>query len=63
MPIIGEGQGVWSWIHIEDAALATVEALTIPAGIYNIVDDDPSPVVEVVAGVCRSGLVPSLRLG
>jgi nucleoside-diphosphate-sugar epimerase len=43
-PIVGEGQGVWSWIHIDDAAIATVEALTIPAGIYNIVDDYPSPV-------------------
>jgi nucleoside-diphosphate-sugar epimerase len=43
-PIVGEGQGVWSWIHIEDAALATVEALTVPAGVYNIVDDDPLPV-------------------
>ena len=44
MPIIGEGPGVWSWIHIEDAAVATVLALTAPSGIYNIVDDDPSPV-------------------
>jgi nucleoside-diphosphate-sugar epimerase len=44
MPIIGKGEGVWSWIHIDDAALATVSALTAPAGIYNIVDDDPSPV-------------------
>jgi 2-alkyl-3-oxoalkanoate reductase len=43
-PIVGEGQGVWSWIHIDDAAIATVEALTIPAGVYNIVDGDPSPV-------------------
>ena len=42
--IIGHGEGVWSWIHIEDAALATVAALTAPAGVYNIVDDDPSPV-------------------
>jgi 2-alkyl-3-oxoalkanoate reductase len=44
MPIIGKGEGVWSWIHIEDAAVATAAALTCPAGIYNIVDDDPSPV-------------------
>jgi nucleoside-diphosphate-sugar epimerase len=44
MPIIGRGQGVWSWVHIEDAALATVSALTAPAGVYNIVDSDPSPV-------------------
>ena len=63
VPIIGEGQGVWSWIHIEDAALATVEALTIPAGIYNIVDDDPSPVSAMAAGVCRCGLARRLRLG
>jgi nucleoside-diphosphate-sugar epimerase len=44
IPIIGAGAGVWSWVHIEDAALATVAALTAPAGVYNIVDDDPSPV-------------------
>ena len=44
MPIVGQGEGVWSWIHIEDAALATVAALTVPPGIYNVVDDDPSPV-------------------
>ena len=31
-------------IAIEDAALATVAALTAEAGVYNIVDDDPSPV-------------------
>lgn len=44
MPIIGRGEGVWSWIHIDDAAIATVAALTGPAGVYNIVDDNPSPV-------------------
>jgi nucleoside-diphosphate-sugar epimerase len=44
MPIIGRGQGVWSWVHIDDAALATVAALTAPAGVYNIADNDPSPV-------------------
>jgi nucleoside-diphosphate-sugar epimerase len=43
-PIVGGGQGVWSFVHIEDAALATVAALTTEAGVYNIVDDDPSPV-------------------
>ena len=46
VPIIGEGQGVWSWIHIEDAAVATVAALTVPAGTYNIVDDDPLQVAQ-----------------
>lgn len=43
IPIIGKGEGVWSWIHIDDAAHATATALNCPTGIYNIVDDDPSP--------------------
>jgi nucleoside-diphosphate-sugar epimerase len=41
-PIAGSGSGVWSWVHVEDAAAATVAALECPAGVYNIVDDDPS---------------------
>jgi nucleoside-diphosphate-sugar epimerase len=44
IPIIDDGQGVWSWVHIDDAAVATADALTIPPGIYHIVDDDPVPV-------------------
>jgi 2-alkyl-3-oxoalkanoate reductase len=44
IPIIGNGVGVWSFVHIEDAAHATVAALTAPKGLYHIVDDDPSPV-------------------
>lgn len=43
VPIIGKGEGVWSWIHIDDAAIATAAALTAAPGVYNIVDDDPSP--------------------
>jgi nucleoside-diphosphate-sugar epimerase len=44
-PIIGGGGGVWSFIHILDAARATVAAISRGApGIYNIVDDDPSKV-------------------
>jgi nucleoside-diphosphate-sugar epimerase len=43
-PIVGAGNGVWSFVHIEDAAHATVAALTAEPGIYNAVDDDPSPV-------------------
>src|SRR5271165_3653340 len=41
-PVIGAGQGVWNWIHIEDAASATVAALHAAPGAYNIVDDQPS---------------------
>jgi nucleoside-diphosphate-sugar epimerase len=40
--IIGAGQGVASFVHIEDAASATVSALECAPGTYNIVDDNPS---------------------
>jgi nucleoside-diphosphate-sugar epimerase len=44
LPIVGRGEGVWSFVHIEDAARATVAAVTVPPGVYHVVDDDPSPV-------------------
>jgi nucleoside-diphosphate-sugar epimerase len=43
IPIIGEGQGVYSFVHIDDAAGATAAALECPPGAYNIVDGSPSP--------------------
>jgi 2-alkyl-3-oxoalkanoate reductase len=44
-PVVGAGTGVWSFIHIDDAAAATVAAVERGApGIYQIVDDDPAPV-------------------
>lgn len=46
-PIVGGGTGVTSFIHIEDAATATLAAIeTGKPGLYNIVDDDPAPVAE-----------------
>lgn len=46
-PIVGDGAGVWSFIHLDDAAAATVLALEQgAAGIYNVVDDEPAPVRE-----------------
>jgi len=46
-PQVGDGSGIWSFIHIEDAATATVAALERgPGGVYNVVDDDPAPVSE-----------------
>jgi nucleoside-diphosphate-sugar epimerase len=43
LPIVGNGQGIWSLIHIEDAAAATLAAVEHGGrGIYNIVDDDPA---------------------
>jgi nucleoside-diphosphate-sugar epimerase len=45
MPVIGNGGGVWSLIHIDDAAAATVAALEHGTrGVYNVVDDEPAPV-------------------
>jgi len=46
-PIIGDGTGVWSFIHIDDVASATLSAIERgAAGVYNIVDDEPAPVAE-----------------
>jgi nucleoside-diphosphate-sugar epimerase len=45
LPIIGDGAGVWSFVHVDDAAAATVAAIERgEPGIYNIADDDPEPV-------------------
>ncbi|MCB0190742.1 MAG: NAD(P)-dependent oxidoreductase [Anaerolineae bacterium] len=46
MPIIGNGNGVFSFVHVEDAAIATILALNNKPGIYNIVDDEPAPIRE-----------------
>jgi nucleoside-diphosphate-sugar epimerase len=55
LPIVGGGRGVWSFIHVDDAARATVAALTAGAsGPYNIVDDDPAPVSEWVPALARA---------
>lgn len=63
-PIIGRGTGVWSFIHIEDAASATVAALRYGSpGIYNIVDDDPAPVSEWLPYLAAAvGAKPPLRV-
>jgi len=47
LPIVGDGAGVWSWIHIRDAAAATVAAVeSRPTGVFNVVDDEPAAVAE-----------------
>jgi 2-alkyl-3-oxoalkanoate reductase len=46
-PIVGDGGGVWSHVHVEDAAAATAIAVERgQPGIYNIVDDEPAPLRE-----------------
>jgi nucleoside-diphosphate-sugar epimerase len=47
-PLVGDGGGVWSFVHTEDVATATLAALERgrPGEIYNVVDDEPAPVRE-----------------
>ena len=42
VPVIGAGQRVWSWVHIDDAAAATAAALECAPGVYNVVDGNPT---------------------
>ena len=53
-PLVGDGRGVWSFIHLGDAAEATVAAVEHGSrGVYNIVDDDPAPVAEWLPTLTR----------
>ena len=64
-PIIGDGGGVWSYIHVEDAATATVAAVRGSArpGIYNVVDDEPAPVREWLPALASAlGAKPPRRI-
>ena len=46
-PIVGQGTGLWSFVHIDDAASATAAALERgEPGVYNVVDDEPAPATE-----------------
>jgi 2-alkyl-3-oxoalkanoate reductase len=61
-PVVGNGAGVWSFVHIEDAAEATVAAVTRGRpGVYNIVDDDPAPVSEWLPAAARAIGAPPPR--
>jgi nucleoside-diphosphate-sugar epimerase len=54
-PLVGGGGGVWSFIHIADAAEATVAAVELGSrGIYNVVDDDPAPVADWLPALART---------
>ncbi|MET0675501.1 MAG: NAD-dependent epimerase/dehydratase family protein [Bradyrhizobium sp.] len=55
VPLIGSGTGVWSFVHVEDAAAATVRAIDHgkPGAIYNIVDDDPAEVREWLPALAK----------
>jgi nucleoside-diphosphate-sugar epimerase len=54
-PLVGDGGGVWSFIHVADAAEATVAAVEDGSrGAYNVVDDDPTPVAEWLPALAQT---------
>jgi nucleoside-diphosphate-sugar epimerase len=54
-PLVGSGGGVWSFIHVADAADATVAAVEHGGpGVYNVVDDDPAPVAEWLPALAQT---------
>lgn len=63
-PLVGDGGGVWSFIHVADAAEATVAAVEHGSrGVYNIVDDDPAPVAEWLPALAQElGAKKPMRL-
>jgi nucleoside-diphosphate-sugar epimerase len=63
-PVGGRGTGRFSFIHLDDAARATIAAIEgSPAGVYNIVDDEPAPVSEwLPAYAAALGAPPPRRL-
>jgi nucleoside-diphosphate-sugar epimerase len=63
-PVVGDGAGVWSFIHIADAAEATVAAIDHGRrGVYNVVDDDPAPVAEWLPELAHQlGAKPPMRV-
>ncbi len=63
-PIVGDGGGIWSFIHLHDAAAATILALERGApGIYNVVDDEPAAVREWLPALAAAiGAKPPRRV-
>jgi nucleoside-diphosphate-sugar epimerase len=54
-PLVGAAGGVWSFVHVADAAAATVEAVEHgAAGVYQVVDDEPAPVSEWLPALART---------
>jgi nucleoside-diphosphate-sugar epimerase len=64
MPVVGKGTGVFSFVHVDDAADATVAAVERGApGVYNVTDDDPAPLSQWVPGLAEAaGAKPPRRV-
>lgn len=62
VPLIGAGASVLSFIHVEDAAQATLSALSAPQGVYTVVDDQPVPMHTWLPAYARWVGAPAPRL-
>lgn len=64
LPLIGDGGGWWSFLHVEDAAAATLVAVERgAAGLYNVTDDEPAPVRDWLPVLARLvGAKPPMRV-
>lgn len=54
LPLVGDAEGYESYVHVDDAAAAVMAALTAPAGIYNVADDEPLRRREHAAAVAKA---------
>jgi nucleoside-diphosphate-sugar epimerase len=63
-PVVGDGAGVWSFTHIDDAAAATLAAIERGRpGVYNVCDDEPAPVREWLPELAKTlGAKPPMRV-
>ncbi len=64
LPVVGGGTGVWSFLHVHDAASATVAAIESSAtGVFNVADDEPAPVSEWLPYLAKVvGAKPPMRV-
>jgi len=59
LPILGSGGGMFSFLHVEDAATSAVAALVRGSGVYNITDDQPAAAREWIQAFCREAGAPA----
>ena len=64
LPVVGSGAGLWSFVHLADAADATIAALDRGTpGVYNVVDDEPAPAAEWIPYLAKvAGAKPPLHV-
>jgi nucleoside-diphosphate-sugar epimerase len=64
VPLIGSGGGIWSFLHVDDAASGTIAAIEHGTrDVYNICDDDPAPVAEWLPELARAlGAKPPMHV-